>query len=291
MNSLKDEASNLKAKLVEIRLSIKHPQNKDKVFILLEGKTDIKLFRKIFSNDYTDTSSLEGKGKVVEALQTLHNESFTQVIGVKDADFEHLENTPTIDNLFITDCHDMEIEMIESNALNAVIHEFSSISSDGCYDLFLNNLKNNIYDISVEIGYARWHNEREKAKIKFKGLDFNKFIEVEKCKINFKMNNFLDSLLQHSPSTSTSNSELKHGINKLKVMSQDKLQISNGHDVTKLISMLFSIKDNSDKRNTNQEKIEESLRLSYKIEYFKNTKLFDRLDNWANSNSRKLFHI
>lgn len=289
MNSLKNEASDLETKLVEIRLSIQHPQNQDKVFVLLEGKTDIKLFRKIFSNDYTDTSSLIGKNKVVEALQTLHNESFTQVIGIKDADFEHLENTPIIDNLFMTDYHDMEIEMIESNALNAVICEFSS--SDEYYRKFLKNLKNNIYDISLEIGYARWHNEREKSKLKFERLNFNKFIEVKKCEINFTMDNFLDSLIQHSTNTSTSNLELKHGINKLKVMSQDKLQISNGHDLTKLIAMLVSKQDNSDKYNTNQRKIEESLRLSYTINDFKNTELFGKLGDWANSNSYKLFHI
>ena len=178
MNSLRDEASNLETKLVEIRLSIKYPQNKDKVFVLLEGKTDIKLFRKIFSNNYTDTSSLNGKDKVMEALQTLHSENFTQVIGIKDADFEYLENAPSIDNLFITDYHDMEIEMIESNALNSIINEFSS---NECHTSLLSNLKDNIYNISLEIGYARWYNEKEKTKngnhiLRFEGLNFNNFI-------------------------------------------------------------------------------------------------------------------
>lgn len=293
MNSLKDEASNLETKLVEIRLSIKHPQNKNKIFVLLEGKTDIKLFRKIFSSDYTDTSSLNGKDKVIKALQTLHDESFTQVIGIKDADFEYLESTPNINNLFITDYHDMEIEMIESNALNSIINEFASTD---CHNYFLNNLKNNMYDIALDIGYARWHNEKEKVQngnhiLRFDGLNFDNFIDVEKCKISFNMDVFLDSLLQHSDNTSISNLELKSEINKLKAMSQDKLQVSNGHDLTKLISMLFSIKDNSDKSNINKDKVEESLRLSYNIEYFKVTKLFNDLDYWANSNGHKLFHI
>ena len=293
MNSLKDEASNLETKLVEIRLLIKHPQNKNKVFILLEGKTDIKLFRKIFSNDYTDVSSLNGKDKVIKALETLHSENFTQVIGIKDADFEYLDTTPSINNLFLTDYHDMEIEMVESDALNSIINEFSS---NECHSLLLNNLKNNMYDISLEIGYARWHNEKEKTKngnhiLRFDGLNFNNFINVEKCKISFKMDIFLDTLLKHSNNTSISDLELKSEINKLKVLSKNKLQISNGHDLTKLISMLFSIKDNCDKSNINKDKIEESLRLSYNIEYFKNTKLFDNLNNWADSNSHELFHI
>jgi len=291
LNSLKDEVSDLETKLVEIRLSIKHPQNKGKVFILLEGNNDIKLFRKIFSNKYTDTSALNGKDKVVKALQTLHVEKFTQVIGIKDADFEHLESSPDINNLFITDFHDMEIEMIESDALNSIINEFSS---GECHEFLLDNLKNNIYDIALEIGYARWYNENEKIKngdhvLRFKGLDFNNFIDIEKCQISFKMDNFLNSLLQHSNNISTSNSELKEEVNKLKVLSQNKLQISNGHDLTKLISMLFSISDNSDKSNINKDKIEESLRLSYSIEYFKNTKLFNSLDDWADSNNHRLF--
>ena len=291
MNSLREEVDNLVTKLVEIRLLISHPQNKDKVFVLLEGRTDIKLFRKLFSSDCVDINELNGKPKLVEALETLLAEDNLQVIGIKDADFEYLDNTPQINNLFVTDYHDMEIEMIESQALNSVIHEHSS---ENCHNSFLNNMKGNIYSIAENIGYTRWINEIENNQngqyiLRFKGLNFNDFIEVKSCNLEFNLDYFLESLLAHSIDCPMDKNDLIQKINELKEYSADKRQLCNGHDLTQLISMFFSSRENRDRGNINQDKIEEGLRLSYHFDDFKQTHLFQNLTSWSQTNNKQIF--
>ncbi len=278
-----DESNNLTTKLVEIRLSINHLNNENKVFILLEGKTDIKLFRNIFSNDYTDTSKLDGKDNLVEALQTLQDEGFTQILGIKDADFEHLENISNIENLFITDYHDMEIEMIESKALKSVIDEYSS---ESCYKLHLSDLKNNIYEIALEIGYIRWYNEKfrlsnGKGLFDFKRVKLNFFISLNSCIISFSKE---DYFLKLQEQLTDSEVNIQEEIDKLKMISIDKLQICNGHDLTLAISKYFS------QSNINQDRIESALRLSYTFNEFEKTNLFTQLNLWAETHNYRLFN-
>ena len=291
MNSLREEADNLVTKLVEIRLLISHPQNKDKVFVLLEGRTDIKLFRKLFSSASVDINELNGKPKLVEALETLLAEGNLQVIGITDADFDHLDNTPQINNLFVTDYHDMEIEMIESKALESIIHEFSS---EKCHDSLLDNMKEIIYSIAENIGYTRWINETEnnlngQYVLRFKGLKFKDFIEVKTCNIEFNLDSFLTSLLTHSTDCPIDKNDLIQKINELKEHSADKRQLCNGHDLTQLISMFFSTRENRERGNINQDKIEEGLRLSYHFDDFKQSNLFRNLTSWCQTNNQKIF--
>lgn len=277
MNSLQETSTELASKIVEIRLSIRHPQNKNKVFILLEGRTDIKLFRKLFFHQYTDTPSLDGKDKLIEALSILRSEGYTNIIGIRDADFEHLENHSLPENIFLTDFHDMEVEMIESDKLESVIAEFST---DECYPLLSQNLKENIYNIALEIGYIRWYSEKKNGLFNFKRIKWNSLISHSNCQILLDKEKLIICLLEQ-----ITNNELniQEEADKLKEISTDKLQISNGHDLTMLISNCFS------NGNINQSKIEEALRLSYHFKNFENTKLFNDLTLWANSNNYQLF--
>ncbi len=276
MNSLQREASRLESKLAEIRLSIRHPQNRDKVFILLEGETDIKLFRNIFSHQYTDTTALNGKEKLLEALSTLEVEGYSQLIAIKDADFDHLEEVDYPNNLFITDCHDMEVEMIESNALNSIVNEYSS---NECYSILVNNFKNEIYDIAMEIGYIRWYSDRVGGLFNFKRIEWSTLISYNDCQISFDRERLIELLLEQVEDVELI---IEEEIALLKESSSNKLQLSNGHDLTLLISNYFL-------NNINQSKIEQALRLSYAIEYFQTTNLFNNLNSWASSNNHRLF--
>jgi hypothetical protein len=283
----------LAIKLVEIRQSIKHPQNKGKVSILLEGNTDIQLFRKIFSSKYTDMTGVDGKDIVEQALILLAKEGLVQVIGIRDADFSHLEQDyKDIYNLFLTDYHDSEVMMINSPALDNVIQEFSS---EICYKSLRENLKKNILEYAVYIGYLRWFHEKEiqstgKYPLKFKKLNFNKFVTIGQCELFLDENNFIETLLEHSQPKALTANDLFNNIEKLKQKSKDYLQICSGHDLTKLISLIFSKKDNCMTGNINQEKIESSLRLSFKIEYFKETHLYQNIMEWANKHNYKIFN-
>ena len=284
MNDIQDISNQLNTKLNEIRLSKNHPSVKDKVFILLEGKTDIKLFRNIFNPNKTYISQINGKEKLKQALKILQDEGYSAIFGIKDSDFDNLENiTYENINLFITDYADMEIHMIESSAFESIINEFAS---ENCYEIFLNNLKENLYRETSYIGYIRWFNERLSRNINFKRLNYENFINKSECNISIDLNKLIDEIINISD---LNKNEIVREIEKLKVISDDYLQICNGHDITKLLAYLFNHQGNSDKTNIKQERIEEALRLSYNFNDFQKTRLYNNLNIWQQQYNIQIF--
>ncbi len=280
MSSIQDVSDELDSKLNEIRLSKNHPLTKSKVFILLEGKTDIKLFRNIFNHQTTYINEINGKEKVIKALEILQEEGFIKIFGIKDADFDNLEDI-TYDNIniFITDYADMEIHMIESSAFESLINEFSS---ENCHNDFLLELKEKIYNEALLIGYLRWYNEKyfkenEEYLINFKRLNFSDFIEVSTCNILLNQDKFLEEIRKQ---LEISKNDFMYIINDLKCHSTVHTQICNGHDITTLLSYLFNDRQNSDKTNINQKRIEEALRLAYNLDEFRKTSLYDKINSW-----------
>jgi len=291
MSSIQDISDELTTKLNELRMSKNHPSMRNKIFILLEGKTDIKLFRNIFNHQTTYIEEINGKEKIIKALEILQSEGFVKIFGIKDADFDNLENIVYENiNLFLTDYADMEIQMIESSAFESLINEFSH---QECYDEFLNNLKNKLYNETIIIGYLRWYNEknfREKGSylLRFKRLKFQEFTEVSKCNIVISTEDFFTETIKHSDLDLNTN-DLKNEINDLKSYSNDSLQICNGHDITALLAYLFNYKENSDKSNINQNRIEEALRLAYNFNDFKQMNLYNNLNNWQQQYNIQIF--
>lgn len=284
-NSLKTEANKLDSKLSEIRLSIKHPSNENKVFILLEGSTDIKLFRKFFAKEYTDTTGLDGKEKVIQALEKLIAEGYTKIIGIKDADFDHLLNIQSSNNLFITELHDMEVQMFESSALDSVIAEYGDNSMSSL------DIKEKIYPIALIMGFTRLFDEKKKQEgqerdLSFDSLKFQNFMQLNNKQLILDETKFLSELISESKKRKSTlqltERQLKEKIESLQAVFQDKHHICSGHDITKMLGFILL-------KNPDANAMEKALRLAYSFSTFQETSLYASLQTWANSKNLKLF--
>ena len=80
-------------KLNELRLDVRHPNSKKTAFVLVEGESDIRLFRKLFNLNCKVETIPGGNPKVedcVEELWAYHS----LIMGIRDADFIRLNATP-----------------------------------------------------------------------------------------------------------------------------------------------------------------------------------------------------
>ncbi len=73
----------------EIRLLFKHPSYKDKTIIVVEGDSDIKIFRKLIQHANIKIESIDGKKDLVEVMKQLSIEFPEKIFGICDADFDH----------------------------------------------------------------------------------------------------------------------------------------------------------------------------------------------------------
>lgn len=265
----------------EIKMLLNHPSFSEKVILVVEGQTDIRLFRSLIKHENISIDSFNGKKDLCNLLSEMSTELPDKVIGICDADHDHITNKANIRktySLFVTDFHDAEILMLSSPAITCFIDEYSNHTN-------LTNLKsdllNNALNCAYEIGLLRLANERHKLKIRFKGLNYSDFININQSSFNLDINSLVDALLLRSTNkkNGTTKESLINLMEQYRSQSICKYQLSNGHDVTNIIALMYRTPWASIQTDLNAAKVESSLRLAYQKAYFYQTELFSNLSS------------
>jgi hypothetical protein len=278
MNSLHGSL-NAEDAVNQIKLSLNSPSGNCLVYILVEGRYDCCLYPKFFNETATSFEYVGGgKGQVEAALELL--QSITkQVLGICDADFRHLaKNFSSITNLFFTDCHDIEMTMLNDNP--TLINAFSEYRLQGISSKILQEAING----SVFAAYTRWYNEFNTMELKFKNFSILPYYDA-KMKI-FNSIEFLKELNRRSPDKKTAISA--DDIEKFKIVNNtsDVFNLCNGHDVTALLVAIIKI--NSSNKNLSKENFYSVLRASFTLGSFKETALYTNISVWQTLNH---YHI
>jgi len=265
----------------EIRLLFKHPLYKDKIIVAVEGDSDIRLFRGLLTHEKVKIESIDGKKTLIRLMQDLIGEFPEKILAICDADFDHLcGNAQEREkcSIYVTDEHDVEIMLLKSPSLQSLINEFGVAEN---IQALMSGLFESIFSAAYTIGLLRWINEQEELNLKFKGLNFNAFIDVEKLYINVDIDILLNELIARSKN-------IKEGTTKEFIISKTEeykncnacqLQVCSGHDLTNIIALIFRQKWASVDTNIDHKKIESSLRIGYQKAFFSETVIFKKLKN------------
>lgn len=263
----------------EIRLLFRHPSYKNKIITVVEGDTDIRLFRGLLAHEKIEIESVDGKKNLVKLMEDLIKEYPEKILAICDADFDHLcgkSKEREQLSIYVTDEHDAEIMLLKSPSLHSLINEYGSEDN---HNLLATGLFDNIFSAAYNIGLIRWLNEEEKLNLKFKGLNFNKFISADKLNVNVDLDSLLSEVFSRSEKvkTGTTKEIIYSKIEEYKNNSACKFQVCSGHDLTNIIAIIFRQKWASIDTNIDNKKVESSLRLGYQKEFFKNTDVFKNI--------------
>jgi hypothetical protein len=256
----------------QLRLSLNSAIGSSLVYILVEGIYDCVIYPKFFDEMKINVEFVGGgKGHVILALQEL-NKITKNILGICDADFRHLENDyPPIQNLFFTDCHDIEMTML---SVDSVLYNASAeYRLQGNIQAILCNVLNEI----AFVGYARWYNERNMTELKFKGLGLGSFISWNGNNVTLDGNRYLYALNSRSPNktrsiTITDIVNFRQANN-----TSDVYNLCNGHDVTALLALIIGNK-------ISHETFCSVLRASFRIIDFNKCKLYANIQIWQEAN-------
>jgi Protein of unknown function (DUF4435) len=270
------------SKITELRLDISNPKSIGKVFVLLEGESDVKLYRKLFNNDTCKIETIPG-GKIFleKGLETL-NDIYKLIIGIRDADFLHLEGEkPQFSNLFLTDVHDYELMMAsESQCHCPIFFEHTKIVSNEHHSTF-EKLLNSIRFL----GYFRWYNEIGNLEFNFRGLGLNDLFDKRTFAIDDKA--LIQTVLSRSSNAKIKDVEqIFDAIQGLYDYQHDLFQVCNGHDFMKVMAILCS----SQQKGINEKDMASQFRVAYSQDMFKKTQLFKDTSDWASQNKVTLYH-
>ena len=270
-------------KLNELRLDISHPNNKGIAFVFLEGESDIRIFRKLFNLDKCKVETIPGGKFNLEKCVGELVVVYSLIIGIRDADFLHLGSQPYLKaNMFLTDLHDMEMMIIsEDEVFSALIFEYTSLIKDKHSEA-----RNNIMLVIEQISLLRWLNEKENLEYTF-DAGFQDLISFANLKIDF--NQYFSRVISKSPKAKlTDLTEVLKKMKDLKNINPDSSQLCNGHDFMKALSLY--VKESGEGRALSDESISSSFRMTYNINHFKKTMLFNVLKSWSDSTGCVLYN-
>ena len=272
-----------KDKLGELRLDISHPNSRGINFVFVEGESDIKLFRKLFDLDKCKVENIPGGKKKLEECVSDLLSIYNLIIGIRDADFIHLDDTAyTENNMFLTDCHDIEMTMLsQSLVLDAILCEFTSLPKNE-YCQFLDNMMKSIEMVS----YLKWLNDKENLDLTFKGCGFQDLINFDNLDISFP--DYLSRVLAKSTSAKiTCQQTINSKISVLQQATPSSRQLTNGHDLVITFAKFF--REVIKHKGLTDENIASTLRIAFTVEHFKSTSLYESLLGWMNQNNTELF--
>jgi hypothetical protein len=263
----------------EIRLLFRHPLYRDKIIIVVEGQSDVRLFRNILENENIKLETMDGKQQLLNAMVDLIAEYPKRILAICDADHDHLlecaEDRKKY-SIYTTDHHDAEIMILNSPALKSFVHEYSSFDNA---DSICSGILENSFSAAYTIGLLRWINCKENLNIRFKGLNFNTFIDVDKLDISLNIEFLIDALLIRSSNKSdiVTKDYLIEMLTEYKDKNACKMQVCSGHDVTNIIAIVFRQRWASLDLNMDARKVESSLRVAFHKSYFNDTELFKNI--------------
>ncbi|MFK5892864.1 MAG: DUF4435 domain-containing protein [Pseudomonadota bacterium] len=268
----------------EIRLLLKHPLYKDKVIIVVEGQSDVRLFRSILNSPRLKIETIDGKKDLISVMNDMAIEFPHKILAICDADHDHLVGVSEARkrySIYVTDHHDAEIMMINSPSLESFLQEYSSFAN---ITQLQSELLVNILTAAYPIGILRWINSDERLNIKFKGLNFNQFVEVNKTSVIVDIDTLIYELIRRSNSlVEYVNYEyLKEKLSEYLSKNNCKLQVCSGHDLTNIIAIIYRQKWASLETNMDNKKVESALRVGFQKSFFNKTELCKNILSFLN---------
>lgn len=265
-------------KINSIKLELRHPNTKDRIWVLVEGESDRKLFIKLFDGPNVSVEQVNGLSKLREAVDELSKET-DRVIGIRDADFLHIKGqSETIKNIFVTDSHDIEMMLIRSdNTFRSLIAEFCSENLADCFAL-----RDKVLASIKYLGGIRYFNDVYDCGINFTGLGIGDYYDREQLKID--VNRCIHEINRRSPNR-TRCAEF-NAVKELIEHINDLYNLCCGHDFVNVLVLYF----NNNGSNTSKRTVSQALRTAYTIAEFRRTNLYHELSKWESKFGYKIFN-
>lgn len=264
-------------KLNELMLDISHPNNLGQVFVLVEGESDIRLFRKLFDLNNCKVECIPGGNpKLEECVGELIN-LYSLVIGIRDADFIRLGAVAyTKPNIFLTDNHDMEMSLIsQDEVFSALIFEFTDIPKANH-----TSVRDSIIKAIEQISYLKYLNHLNSLELKFEA-GFQDLISFANLEIDFTQ--YFARVLSKSPNAKVTDSTiLLTQMNALKSANPNPFQLCNGHDFIKAFSHF--VKEQGKFKSCNPDFVSSAFRMNFRNDLFKQSNLYFNTKLWADTN-------
>ena len=255
--------------------------------LLTEGATDARFFQKFTSADTCSVIPAHGKGNTLRAMEVLETEHFEGVIAIVDADFWHILSPPGLPaNVYMTDCHDIEVMILEANALDNFLNEYGSAEKIRAFlqSSTTTSIRQALYNISFPVGLLRLVGEKRRIPLRFEGLRYDRIVCRRTLEID--TNRLIRNVLRLSQNPLT-DAEAHAALEEEKSLqgTTDPCQVCCGPDVVAIMGVgLRRAIGSLDATTADVNNITRILRLAYDSGDLRETTLYRDVKEWESDN-------
>lgn len=273
--------------------------------ILIEGKKDLKTYKKFTSKTEAKLVVTFGKHKMRDAYSILTSRKFDRKLGIRDADFLRIPGNTKFsenydDHIFPTDGHDAEIMMIRAGSLSSVLDIVSDEEKVSSFrESNRRSVENIVFDLIRPLGYLRLANKRHNLGLSFKPakpdgnrLRLDRFICREEWKVN-DLDKMINYVIEYSKNrgnaVASRDAALAALIQEMKINHPDA-ELLNGHDASEAF-LLVAKQGLSSKNKLLQDAncIEDLLSSCFDWLKFSTTALYAELNRWQSRLAHPVF--
>lgn len=252
--------------------------------LILEGPGDFKALRRFIDDTLCSIEIAFGKDNVIKALDLLEDEGFPGVIALVDADFDGiLEKTYHLENLCVTDFHDLDLTIFYSSAFDTYISEHADMELvKKNFNSDLSCLRDHLVRVALPFAYCRLVSKIHNLRLSFTQLIHDEF--VDKANLTVNIDAFVAAVLRWSRPGPPAGS-IKALMDKEQQKNYAPRQLANGHDVSAIFGIaLRKLVANRRDVHTWAREIESGLRLSFDWEALRTTTFYRCLHAWELNN-------
>lgn len=257
--------------------------------LIVEGASDSKFWNGFIEKESCEIIIARGKDNVLDAIKALNLESFLGALAFVDADFWRVDGTvANIENLVVSDLHDVEMMMLVSGALEKVLAEHGN-KEKIAKKLKAESIKT-VLQLALretkKLADLRYVNHQKQWPLSFKELKWSKFTNADSLEINQR--EALRLILANSKTKTIKEKDVLDVLeanNNCKIRSNDLREYCSGHDCTNFLAVsLRKCLGSLNGTDACRDKVESCLRLAYGEKAFSNTNLFEAIRKWELGN-------
>jgi hypothetical protein len=256
-------------------------------FLIVEGPSDTRVFKKFVDDKKCLVLPAHGKPNIHNLIRKEKFGEREEVLFIVDVDCEKInDDIKTADNLFFTDCHDRECEILRSKDFEGYL-KWANFSEQCKMEIA--DLKKTILEECKLIGLLRCYSEKNNLGLPFDSIiDSDEDLEYLLTKdllIDFEK--FVTKLKNHEKTPDNARVILNNipalilELEKAEISSSDLWTICNGHDLTKFLCLFLRKKyDFTPFKKINSVMFEIHLEIIYSGAEFAKTNLYQQIRKW-----------
>ncbi|MCI1012297.1 DUF4435 domain-containing protein [Herbaspirillum sp. C7C2] len=274
-------------------------------YVLVEGKKDVRIYRRFTSDVSAKVKATFGKSKLREVYRILTERNFVRKIGIRDADFLRIKGNPKYtaeftDPIFVTDGHDSEIMMVATGVIN---NFFLMVTDEAKVAVFEEKHNKKVVDMIFSLirplGNLRLANKRFGLGLAFKperpegnALRIDRFVNSKSWGYNGD-ESMVNTVIEYSKNRGSVVASRAVVLEKLREISMEEHpnnEICNGHDFAYVLHLISKQGIGSKSKLLQDSACVEDLLISqFDWIKFSGTQLFARINQWQNIEEKVIF--